>query len=135
MPDTSPLLPKDQITRIQSIVGSLLYYEISIDGAILKSLHTISVSQSEPTEKTSAQCKQLLDYAATYPNVFLRFHSSDMVLNIYSDAAYLVAPKARSHVSGYFQLNSNTKFNTTFNGTLLVECKNLQHVVESSAEA
>ena len=56
----------------------------------------------------------------------------NMILSIDSDAAYLVAPKARSRVAGYFQLNSLPHI---INGALLVECKALRHVVASSAEA
>ena len=41
---------------------------------------------------------------ATYLNARLRFYASDMLLNIDSDAAYLVLPKARSRVAGYFRL-------------------------------
>ena len=81
------------------------------------------------------QCRTLLDYCATYPNVFLRYNASDMILNIDSDAAYLVAPKARSRIAGYFQLNSNFRSPPTTNGAILLECKTLRHVVASSAEA
>jgi len=58
-----------------------------------------------------------------------------MVLNIDSDAAYLVAPGATSRVAGYFQLNSAQRSNSHVNAAILVECKTLRHVVASSAEA
>ena len=59
-----------------------------------------------------------------------------MVLHIDSDAAYLVLPKARSRVAGYFQLNNKQSSNKFFcNGAILIECKGLRHVVASSAEA
>ena len=32
-----------------------------------------------------------MDYAATFPNTYVRYYASDMILNIDSDAAYLVA--------------------------------------------
>ena len=78
-----------------------------------------------------------MDYVATYPNTYVRYHASDMILTIDSDAAYLVVPKARSRVAGYFQMNntpSKTK-HPTINGAVLVECKTLRHVVSSAAEA
>ena len=134
-PDLSPPLDKVQTTKIQSIVGSLLYYARAIDNTILPALNTISASQSKPTETTMKQCRTLLDYCATYPNVFLRYYASDMILTIDSDAAYLVAPKARSRIAGYFQLNSNIRSPPTTNGAILIECKTLRHVVASSAEA
>lgn len=47
---------------------------------------------------------RLLDYVTTYPRAQLRFYATDMLLHIDSDAAYLVLPKARSRVAGYFCL-------------------------------
>ena len=56
-----------------------------------------------------------------------------MILNIDSDATYLVAPKARSRVAGYYHLTSNPKTTTNprLNGAIHVECKTLRHVVSS----
>ena len=71
------------------------------------------------------KCKRLLDYIATFPNVFIRYYKSDMVLTIDSDAAYLVQPGARSRIAGYFQLNSDNKDTNFINGPILVECKTL----------
>ena len=78
-----------------------------------------------------------MDYMATFPNVFLRFHASNMILNVDSDAAYLVAPKARSRIAGYFQLNSCPKpsYSKEVNGAIMVTCTTLRHVVSSAAEA
>ena len=64
----------------------------------------------------------------------MRYHANDMVLTIDSDAAYLVAPKARSRIAGYFQLNSGLSSPHLTNGAILVECKTLRLVVVSSAE-
>ena len=58
-----------------------------------------------------------------------------VICKIDSDAAYLVAPKARSRIAGYFQLNSNLRSPPTTNGAILLKCKKLRHVVASSAEA
>ena len=95
--------------------------------------------QSNPTESTNNKIKMLLDYLATYPNAKIRYHASDMVLHVDSDTAYLVLPKARSRIAGYFYLskeclNTITK-SPIINGSVLVECKVLKHVVSSAAEA
>ena len=74
-----------------------------------------------------------MDYAANYLNVFVRFHASDMILYIDTDAAYLVLPKARSRLAGYFYISNTTKSNT-LNGVILIECKTINHVVSSTAE-
>ena len=60
-----------------------------------------------------------------------------MVLHMGSNVAYLVAPKARSQIAGHFHLldHPNVTKHTKINGTILVKCKNLHHVVSSSMEA
>jgi hypothetical protein len=134
-PDTTAFLTPTETTVIQQIVGSLLYYGRAIDSTILPALNTIALSQAKPTEKTKAECDHLLDYCATYPNTYLRYYASDMILHIDSDASYLCLPKARSRVAGYFQLNSAKRNNPNLNAAILIECKTLRHVVASSAEA
>ena len=52
--------------------------------------------------KIRDKCQRLLDYFATYSHVSLRYHRSNMQLHVDSDAAYLVAPKARSRVAGFY---------------------------------
>ena len=58
-----------------------------------------------------------------------------MILNIDSDAAYLVLPQARSWIAGYFFLANELIKPPLKNAPILIECKGLRHVVCSSAEA
>ena len=74
------------------------------------SLDDIGTQQAKSTENKKMSTKRLLDYAATYPNAFVRFYASDMMLNIDSDAAYLVQPKARSRIAGYFYLDNKPPY-------------------------
>ena len=137
-PDTSSLLNKTETTYIQSIIGSFLYYARAVDPTALVAINTISHSQSQPTLKTKQECQQLMDYFWTYPNAYIRYHASDMLLHVDSDAAYLVLPKAKSRVGGYFQLTNKHDYRTTNispNGPVHIESKTLRHVVASSAEA
>ena len=78
-----------------------------------------------------------MDYLNTHPDAYIRYHASNMVLHVDSDAAYLVAPNARSRIAGYFHLSDhpNITKHPKLNGAVLVECKTLRHVVLSSAEA
>jgi hypothetical protein len=119
---------------VQQIVGSLLYYAQAIDCVFLPALNAIAGRQANPTQKTMNECNRVLDYVATHQNVKVRYHKSDMILQVDSDAAYLVEPGARSRIAGYFQLNNRIP-TTNPNGFLLIECKTLRHVVASSAEA
>ena len=136
-PDTSPYLSPTETKNIQSVTGSHLYYGRAIDYSILPALNEIASEQAQPTQKTKQKAQRLMDYVNTYPDSFLRYKASDMVLHIDSDAAYLVAPKARSRVAGYFHFAehpSKTKL-PSLNAAIHVECKTLRHVVSSAAEA
>ena len=79
----------------------------------------------------------MLDFAATYINVYIRYHALDMVLLVDRDAAYLILPNAKSHIAGYFQLNdySDKIPYPKINGTILVEYKTLKYVISFAAEA
>ena len=99
---------------------------------MLVTLNDLASQQSKPTENTKKAALHLLDYAFTHPLAIVRFYASDMVLQIDSDAAYLVLPGARSRISGYYQLtntNNPISFPNKVSGAILVECKNLLHVV------
>ena len=136
-PDLSPPLSPKETTKLQSITGSFLYYGRALDNTILPALNEIASMQAHPTEQTKQKAQQLMDYLHTYPNAYLRYTASDMILHVDSDAAYLVAPKARSRVAGYFHLSDhpNITKHPKLNGAILVECKTLRHVVSSAAEA
>ena len=100
-------------------------------------MNEIASEQATPTESTKKKAQQLMDYVATDPDTYIRFHASDIILNIDSDAAYLVAPKAQSRVAGYFQLGSLpiSTHHPKLNGSVLVKCKTLWHDISSAAEA
>ena len=136
-PDTSPLLNPKETKYIQSVTGSMLYYGRALDHTILPALNEIASEQSSPTQSTKGKAQQLMDYVATYPNAYIRYYASDMILNIDSDAAYLVAKKSRSRVAGYYHLSSDPKIkkDIPLNGAIHTECKTLRHVVSSAAEA
>ena len=75
---------------------------------------------------------------ATHPNAKIRFHASDMTLHIDTDAAYLIAPGAKSQVAGYYHLSTthsgpNKPTHIPLNGAIHVECSLLKHVTTSSA--
>jgi hypothetical protein len=135
--DTSPLLPPNEIVYIQQAVGLFLYYGRALDSTMLTALNDIGTQQAFPTTKVKAKVQQLLDYANTYKNVFVRYYASDMQLHVDTDAAYLVLPKAKSRIAGYFRLlhhKDSSKFKPD-NGPLYILCKTLRYTVSSAAEA
>ena len=78
-----------------------------------------------------------MDYVFTYPKGYIIYVSSDMILELDSDAAYLIAPKARSTVAGYYHITEDPSItqHPIFNGSIHVECKTLHHGLSSAAEA
>ena len=136
-PDISPLLSPKDTKYIQSVVGSYLYHARALDTSLLPAINEISRYQSQPTFDTKQKCQRLMDYVNTYKNVSIIYHASDMVLHVDSDAAYLVAPKARSHIASYYYVSNHpTKVkHPTRNGAVLIECNTLRQVVSSAAEA
>ena len=82
-----------------------------MDPTILPTINELGLSQSKPTENTKKKAEQLLDYLYTHKSATLRYNASDMQLHIDSDAAYLVAPGAKSRIAGYYYLS--TKYTPT----------------------
>jgi hypothetical protein len=98
----SPLLDKASKKRIQQIVSCFLYYARAVDPTIVMALSDLSLQQSAPTKNTMKQVNQFLDYLWTHLDAIIRYHASEMILNVHSDASYLSAPKAHSQAGGYF---------------------------------
>ena len=71
---------------------------------VLMALSSIAVEQTKATERTMEKCTQLLDYLAGHADAKVRFHKSDMIMNIHLDASYLSEAKARSRACGHFFL-------------------------------
>ena len=135
--DGSPKLDEKKVNLIQQVVGVCLYYGRAVDNTILVALSAIARKQAQATEKTMQAVMHLLDYLATHPDAKVRYHASDMVLNIHSDASYLSEPQAKSRLAGHFFLGSIPKKgrNIVINGPIHVACGILGIVVCSAAEA
>jgi hypothetical protein len=141
-PDTSTPLPPNEVTRIQQILGTFLYYAIAVDSTMLVTLGTLASAQANATVTTAKAITQLLNYAATHPNAVVRYHASDMTLYLHSDASYLSEPKARSRAGGHFFLSDKPVDPTTaplrqlpLNGAIHTTCRILRNVMASAAEA
>jgi hypothetical protein len=103
---------------------------------MLTALNNIRTTQSNPIEYTLQEYQQLMDYTATYPQMIVRYYVSDMILNIDSNATYLVLANDKSHIAGYYYLFSDHINILTSNNTpILIICKTLKHVVSSTTEA
>eukprot|EP00957_Ditylum_brightwellii_P118259 9019440-Ditylum_brightwellii.AAC.1 len=137
--DTPPKIPQQTIDYIQAVVGIFLWYGRIVDLTLLPALNAISAQQSVPTKEEVKSLDHFLNYMATYSNVTVQFHTSDMILHIHSNTAYMVLPKACSRAGGYFYLSSkpdeaNTK-PIPIIGAIHSECSTIHNVMRSAAEA
>ena len=80
--DTSDKINEKRVKIIQQVIGGVLYYARAIDLTVLAALRFIASEQASATEDTETRVSQLLDYLATHPDAKVRYHASDMVLNI-----------------------------------------------------
>jgi hypothetical protein len=76
----------------------------------------------------------MLDYLATHPEATIRYHASDMVLHIHSDASYLSVSNARSRLGGLFFLVNKYPEQETLNGSILNVATVITNVVASAEE-
>jgi hypothetical protein len=98
-------------------------------------LNDITTEQTKATEKTQAATNQLLDYLATHPYTTIRYHASDMMLHIHSNASYLSVSNARSRLRGLFFLGNKSSKQDTLNGSILNVSSVIKNVVASAAES
>ena len=136
--DTSDKLNPDGTKQIQQVNGTFLYYGRVIDPTILVALNEISTQQSSPTTATTQKADMIMDYLCTFPNATLRFYVGDIQICVESDAAYLVLPKARSRIVGYFYLNTfktpNKAYRDNLKTPILTECATIKNIVSSASE-
>jgi hypothetical protein len=135
--NSTPKLDRNGIKRVQKTVGSILYYARAVDMMVLIALSSIAVEQTKATEKRRAQCTQLLDYLLGHADAKVRFHASDMILNIHSDASYLLEANARSRACGHFFMGWMPKDGEfiCMNGAFHASTTILRFVITSAAEA
>jgi hypothetical protein len=135
--DYSPQLDVKGIKRVQQIDGSILYYARAVDMMVLMALSAIAVEQTKATTRTLGKCMQLLDYLASNSKAKVRFHASDMIMNIHSDASYLSETGARSRACGHFFMGWMPKNGEPIkiNGAFYVNATIMKFVVASAVEA
>ena len=100
-PDTSQLLTSQETTKVQLVLGTFLYYTRAIDGIMLIAINDICTNKPNLQKHALEKIERLLNYVATYQHVKLKFHASDIILQVDSDTAYLILPKARSTACWY----------------------------------
>jgi hypothetical protein len=133
--DETPPLRSKQCLTIQKFTGSFLYYAREVDPTVLISLNDIATKQTKVTEKTQAVTNQLLDYVATQPDATIRYHASDMILHIHSNASYLSVSNASSRLGGLFFCGDKSPQEYNLNGSIFNVSSVIKNVVASAAES
>ncbi len=135
--DSSPQLDVKGIKHVQQIVGSILYYARAVDMTVLMALSAIAVEQTKARTRMLGKCMQLLNYLASNSKAKVRFHASNMIMNIHSDASYLSETGARSRACRHFFLGWMPKNGEPIknNGAFYVNATIMKFVVASAAEA
>jgi hypothetical protein len=132
----SPALSDKEINKLQQLTGTLLYYSRAVDPTLIMLINVLASEQSTATNVTADNIIKLLNYCNTHPETKIRYHSSDMILHIHSDASYLSEDEAKSRAGGFFYMGNATKHDKKLtNGAILIISKVLKHVMSSAAEA
>jgi hypothetical protein len=133
--DETPPLTATQCITIQKVTGSVLYYARAVDPTVLMPLNDIATEQANASEKMQAATNQMLNYLATHPDATIRYHASDMILHIHSDASYLSVSNARSRLGGLFFLGNKPPEQDKMNASILNVASVMKNVVASAAES
>jgi hypothetical protein len=133
--DETPPLTTKQCLNIQKVTGYFLYYARAVDPTVLMPLNDISMEQTKATEKAQAAKNQLLDYLAIHPDATIRYHASDMMIHIHSDASYLSVSNARSRLGCLFFCGDKPPQEDTLNGSIINVASLFKNVVASAAES
>jgi hypothetical protein len=86
---TSPALSDKDVNKLQQLTGTFLYYARAVDTTLIMPINVLASKQSNATEVKANKVIKLLNYCNTHPETKIRYHASDMILNIHRDVSYL----------------------------------------------
>jgi hypothetical protein len=133
--DKTPPPTAKQCITVQKVTGSALYYARVVYPTVLMPLNGIATEHTKATERTQAATNQLLDYLPTHPDATIRYHASDMILHIHSDALYRSVSNVRSRLGGLFFCGDKSPQQDTLNGSIINVASVINNVVASAAES
>jgi hypothetical protein len=92
---STPVSPAEK-TRIQQVVGSLLFYAKALDLSLFTAVCQLSSHQSTFTQHDLSSAHRLLNYSSSHPNFHKTIRPSSMALWACTDASFLSRPKSGS---------------------------------------
>jgi hypothetical protein len=102
---TSPTLSDKEVNKLQQITGTLLYNA----RALIMPINVLASEQSNATEITADKVIKLFNYCNTHLETKIRYHASDMIPHIQSDASYLSENESKSRAGGFFYMGNTNK--------------------------
>jgi hypothetical protein len=100
------------------------------------SINLLASEQSRATAVKADKVIKLLNYCKTHPETKIRYHASDVILHIHSDASYLSENETKSRAGGFFYMGSSTNTAKKLtNNEILIISTVLKHVMSSATEA
>jgi hypothetical protein len=134
--NNSPTLSAKDVNKLQQLTGMLLYYSRAVYQTLIMPINVLASEQTKATAETADKVIKLLNYCNTHPETKIRYHASDMILYINSDASYLSERESKSRAGGFFYVgNSADTANKRTNGSILIINTVLKHMMSSAAEA
>jgi hypothetical protein len=97
-------LPDKDVNRLQQLTGTLLYYARAVDPTLIMPINVLASEQSRATSVIADKVIKLLNYCNTHTETKIRYHASDMILHIHSDASYFSEKEAKSRAGGFFYI-------------------------------
>jgi hypothetical protein len=133
--EPSPALSDKDINNLQQLTCTILYYARAVDPALIMPINVLASEQSNATAVTADKVIELLNYCNTHSETKIRYHASDMILHIHSDASYISQKEAKSSAGGFFYMGNATKHDKKLSiGALFIISKVLKHVMSSAAK-
>jgi hypothetical protein len=108
-PKPSPAISDKDVNKLQQLTGTLLYYARAVDPTLIMPINVLASEQSNATEVTADKAITLLNYCNTHPETKIRYHASEMILHIHSDASYLSENEDKSRSGGFFYMGNTSK--------------------------
>ena len=131
--DEQLVLSYSEIKRTQKVVSINSHYATALDNTFLIALNDLVAHQFTAKRSEKDALAQLLHYLSTHSSAKIRHYEIPLMLQIYSDASYLSAPKARSRAAGLFFLSDNPaqSCQAMINGAIHALCKIIKIAVGS----
>ena len=126
-------MTKAQTRLLQQVTGKFLYYTRAVDCTILHALNDLATRTHSGSQKIMKAFKRFLNYCASNPDSATLYRVSDMILNIETDAAYLVSSKVQSRAGGFYYMGNRNK--QLINGPVAVNANMIKNVMSSASEA